>query len=72
MIKIINYQSLELKKVKVNVVDRRCKICLNAEANVVLIPCGHIAICKECAPSLKKKCPICRAVVKDAIRTYFA
>ncbi|CAM4576115.1 unnamed protein product [Leuciscus chuanchicus] len=45
--------------------ERTCKVCMGKEVNIVFIPCGHLVVCKECAPSLRK-CPICRGLVKGA------
>ena len=39
-----------------------CSICIDAEVNTALLPCGHLCACSECAKSLKK-CPICRVKV---------
>lgn len=36
---------------------------------VVLIPCGHRCLCRECSTVLNK-CPICRKAVSDRIDTY--
>ena len=49
--------------------QRVCKVCLDKEANVVFVPCGHLCTCMDCAGSLTK-CPICRARIEKAIRTY--
>jgi len=35
-----------------------------AEAQQVVIPCGHEALCRKCAKRIKN-CPICRTVVKS-------
>jgi len=37
---------------------KTCKICMDREY-AVMIPCGHICMCLECAMS-QDKCPICR------------
>ncbi|UJR16205.1 hypothetical protein I4U23_003115 [Adineta vaga] len=47
-----------------------CQICLDAEANCVFIPCGHIFFCSDCKDSCAEKlaenrCPICRKVYTD-------
>ncbi|KAI5266450.1 Baculoviral Iap Repeat-Containing Protein 3 [Manis pentadactyla] len=42
--------------------ERTCKVCMDQEVSVVFIPCGHLVVCKDCAPSLRK-CPICRALL---------
>ncbi|XP_069723399.1 E3 ubiquitin-protein ligase XIAP isoform X1 [Phaenicophaeus curvirostris] len=39
--------------------EKLCKICMAKEISVVLIPCGHLVACKECAGALTE-CPLCR------------
>ncbi|XDV33300.1 hypothetical protein PO909_003750 [Leuciscus waleckii] len=51
--------------------ERTCKVCMDKEVNIVFMPCGHLVVCKECAPSLHK-CPICRGLVKGAVRTFLS
>ncbi|KAM9658735.1 baculoviral IAP repeat-containing protein 3-like isoform 2-T2 [Trichechus inunguis] len=51
--------------------ERTCKVCMDKEVSVVFIPCGHLVVCKECAPSLRK-CPICRGTIKGTVRTYLS
>lgn len=51
--------------------ERTCKVCMDKEVNIVFIPCGHLVVCKECAPSLRK-CPICRGMVKGTVRTFLS
>ncbi|KAG7217265.1 hypothetical protein INR49_027809 [Caranx melampygus] len=51
--------------------ERTCKVCMDKEVNIVFIPCGHLVVCKECAPSLRK-CPICRGLVKGTVRTFLS
>ncbi|XP_043851379.1 baculoviral IAP repeat-containing protein 2-like [Dromiciops gliroides] len=51
--------------------ERTCKVCMDKEVSVVFIPCGHLVVCKECAPSLRK-CPICRSTIKGTIRTFLS
>lgn len=45
-----------------------CKICMEVRVGIVFTPCGHIASCPTCAMSLLK-CPICRLVIQERIRT---
>lgn len=47
--------------------DRLCSICMDKEANVVWIDCGHVVSCLDCAALLRAKgeedilaCPLCR------------
>lgn len=37
----------------------QCRICLQADVGVTLIPCGH-SVCEECSASLDR-CPFCRS-----------
>ena len=46
-----------------------CVICLEREAVVAFIPCGHRCACEVCAPSLRS-CPICRQPVREAKRIF--
>ncbi|NXX84361.1 XIAP ligase, partial [Urocolius indicus] len=39
--------------------EKLCKICMAKDVSVVLIPCGHLIACKECAQALHE-CPLCR------------
>ena len=44
-----------------------CSICLNAEADTLAIPCGHVFGCRSCANRVQNqsnKCPICRAPIQ--------
>jgi len=49
--------------------EMKCKVCLDNEADVCFIPCGHLCTCVQCANKLKQ-CPICRTKIQQSIRTY--
>uniref|UniRef100_A0A3P9K5G1 E3 ubiquitin-protein ligase XIAP n=1 Tax=Oryzias latipes TaxID=8090 RepID=A0A3P9K5G1_ORYLA len=51
--------------------EKRCKICLDENACIVFIPCGHLASCKACSNKLNQ-CPICCAAIAQKIRTFIA
>ncbi|XP_078288786.1 baculoviral IAP repeat-containing protein 2 [Panthera onca] len=51
--------------------ERTCKVCMDREVSIVFIPCGHLVVCKDCAPSLRK-CPICRGIIKGTVRTFLS
>lgn len=43
-----------------------CIICEDNEKSVVLVPCGHLCMCKQCADQLQnynQYCPICRTLI---------
>ncbi|XP_035726375.1 baculoviral IAP repeat-containing protein 7-like isoform X2 [Vespa mandarinia] len=50
---------------------RLCKICMDREIAVVFLPCGHLATCVHCAPSLTY-CPICRQEIRATVRTFLS
>ncbi len=51
--------------------ERMCKICMDNDVNIVFLPCGHLVSCQECAPNIKK-CAVCRAPIRDTVRTYLS
>ncbi len=42
----------------------KCLVCLEARAKFALIPCGHLALCRDCQQRFKesnqRRCPVCR------------
>ncbi|WAR09012.1 BIR7B-like protein [Mya arenaria] len=46
-----------------------CKICLDLDASVVFLPCGHMVTCEECAPAMRK-CPICRSNIRGTVKAF--
>ncbi|KAJ1079876.1 hypothetical protein NDU88_000108 [Pleurodeles waltl] len=51
--------------------ERMCKICMDNQVSIVFVPCGHLVVCRECAPSLTQ-CPICRAPIRGSVRTFMS
>jgi len=49
-----------------------CVVCLSRPREVVLLNCGHICVCGDCAAALPlpKLCPICRQSISRIIPTY--
>ena len=48
-----------------------CKIFMDNEVDLVLLPCGHLISCVNCAPSLKD-CPVCRQSIHGTVKTYMS
>lgn len=46
-----------------------CIICLEKEAIMAIVPCGHTAFCNSCITKCTK-CPICRASIQGVLRIY--
>lgn len=51
--------------------QRRCKVCMDADVGVVFLPCGHLVVCVNCAPSLKN-CVVCRTEINGNVRTFLS
>ena len=53
-----------------------CVVCQDTKADHVVIPCGHLVLCKECVNDLdtemKSTCVLCRANVTNIIKIYTA
>ncbi|XP_055602975.1 protein neuralized isoform X2 [Uranotaenia lowii] len=52
-----------------------CTICFEKPIDSVLYSCGHMCMCYDCAIKQWRgigggHCPLCRAVIRDVIRTY--
>ncbi|XP_053396716.1 baculoviral IAP repeat-containing protein 7-like [Mercenaria mercenaria] len=46
-----------------------CKVCMDKDACIVFIPCGHMVACVECALALRK-CAVCRSIIQGTVRAY--
>ena len=51
--------------------EELCKICFEGTVNTILIKCGHIAFCLDCANQLER-CPVCRSEIDEVIQTFRA
>lgn len=53
-----------------------CSICMENPVNAVLYNCGHMCMCYVCSSKLlrrrgdNRRCPMCRAVIRDVIKIY--
>lgn len=47
--------------------SRMCKVCMDAEMDVVFLPCAHMIACASCAVALTQ-CPICRKDIRYTIK----
>lgn len=51
----------------------RCLICDDHHVDTVLYQCGHLCLCHSCAMRLRQSgsnCPVCRAPIRDIMKTY--
>ncbi len=47
-----------------------CVICMDAEPEYAVVPCGHLVVCAGCAAVVGAKCPLCRGAVTGTMRIY--
>ena len=50
-----------------------CVICMDEEANAVVLPCGHLCGCESCLNTLLNSgadCPICRAHMNSIVKVF--
>lgn len=47
----------------------KCKICLDKDACMVYLPCGHMVTCQDCASTIRKCC-ICRKLIQGIVKAY--
>lgn len=43
-----------------------CVVCLHRDRDVVLYPCTHFCLCRQCSESVGK-CPLCREPIKESV-----
>jgi hypothetical protein len=49
--------------------DRMCCVCLAVPKSVLLQPCRHLCVCKNCSSKVVE-CPLCREMVVDKIEAF--
>ena len=48
-----------------------CIVCAMNPRDVILLTCGHVCVCSNCAALLpSNRCPVCRAHI-DKVQTFF-
>ncbi|KAF8381751.1 hypothetical protein PRIPAC_70893 [Pristionchus pacificus] len=52
-----------------------CVVCLTNRKDILFRPCNHMAVCKDCLPSLMDEiepfCPLCRALIESHFQVYY-
>ncbi|XP_054853030.1 E3 ubiquitin-protein ligase XIAP [Eublepharis macularius] len=51
--------------------EKLCKVCMDKTITVVLIPCGHLVACQDCAEAVEK-CPLCCTVITTRQKIYMS
>jgi len=57
----------EIKGQAEDAASKECTICMSADSNGIIMPCGHMCVCMPCGASLTKSehniCPVCRGPI---------
>ena len=46
-----------------------CKVCMDAELNMLFLPCRHLVCCEACG-SMLSNCPVCRTPILGTVNTF--
>lgn len=52
--------------------DQRCVVCVTNPKEVIVLPCGHVCLCEDCAVQIKAACPVCRCDIKSKAAAYYS
>ncbi|VFQ89944.1 unnamed protein product [Cuscuta campestris] len=49
-----------------------CRSCKSKEVSVLLMPCRHLCVCRDCEGSVEGVCPVCRVVITTSVQVYLS
>ena len=61
----------DITKAKKILEQDKCRVCQKEKARTVLLPCGHLVVCKTCGASISR-CPVCRTKKTSSIEVFRA
>ena len=61
--KCLNNQIIIVNKIFEPEKDDLCVVCQTERSSIVLLPCIHKCLCKECYNRCNKQCPVCRGKI---------
>jgi len=54
---------------------RMCVVCLDAPAQHIVMPCGHLCLCSTCgvriAEQRPERCPVCRQAAQSVTKVFY-
>ena len=66
---IFEIKSKQVIQNRKSVAAPTCKICMDGDITMVLLPCCHLPCCERCAEQLKK-CPWCHSPILGTLKTF--
>ncbi|XP_030385095.1 mitochondrial E3 ubiquitin protein ligase 1 [Scaptodrosophila lebanonensis] len=52
--------------------DQLCVVCSTNPKEIILLPCGHVCLCEDCATKIEVTCPVCRAKIESKAAAFIA
>ncbi|XP_043282929.1 mitochondrial E3 ubiquitin protein ligase 1 [Venturia canescens] len=52
--------------------EQLCVVCRTNPREIILLPCGHVCLCEDCADDITSDCPVCRAPIAQKNAAYIA
>ncbi len=49
-----------------------CSVCLARPLEVMISPCNHVCLCRECSSLVGDSCPICKGKIDERINVYLS
>ncbi|CAG9764087.1 unnamed protein product [Ceutorhynchus assimilis] len=50
--------------------NKVCVVCRSNPIEIILLPCGHVCLCEDCADDITSSCPVCRATIEMKSAAY--
>lgn len=50
--------------------DQLCVVCRTNPREIILLPCGHVCLCEDCAGDINNDCPLCRTPISQKMAAY--
>ncbi|EDV96805.1 mitochondrial E3 ubiquitin protein ligase 1 [Drosophila grimshawi] len=52
--------------------DQLCVVCSTNPKEIILLPCGHVCLCEDCAQKIDVTCPVCRSKIGSKAAAFIA
>lgn len=49
-----------------------CVVCRQNPREIILLPCGHVCLCEDCADGIHSCCPVCRCEIERKSAAYIS
>ncbi|XP_033327217.1 mitochondrial E3 ubiquitin protein ligase 1 [Megalopta genalis] len=50
--------------------DQLCIVCRTNPREIIVLPCGHVCLCEDCADDITNNCPFCRSPITQKAAAY--